>query len=213
MLTDGPIKPAYVLLTIAIAAFVLGVWLDTSQPRLCGPPDESCAREWFGALSGWFAGIAALITGWFLLGQLRLMRRQTDFMLGLTDPTIVARDPRSDFDEVGLRVVNWSRSEIEIGRVRCVRSSAPLEIALSEARVDGDKVPVKMDPSRSPPIRVPGWIARTGSPPMAEILLMTDTTRAGTAVHATFAVEVTMLEENHRKLVLTASTIVTSILD
>lgn len=212
MLSDGPIKPAYVVLAVAIAAFALGVWLDAAQPRLCGPPQESCVREWFGALSGWFAGIAALITGWILLGQLRLMRRQTDFTLGLSDPTMIAVRPDSMLENVQLRIVNWNRSEIEITRLQLIRAPYPMGMGLGEALLDGETIELEVEPYMMRRIRVPGWTNRNDSPPSVTISLWTihemdddpDAAEGG-LIEVTFAADVSLLEERHRRVRLYAT--------
>jgi hypothetical protein len=100
------------------AVYFLTGWVFTSY-AWCIAGEDHCIRNWMGALSGWFGGTAALATVWFLAGQLREARRQTEFVTGDALPSVafteqpdIRRDEEAFLNSV--TITNWNRNAVVI---------------------------------------------------------------------------------------------------
>ncbi|MCR8492776.1 hypothetical protein ABDF71_22765 [Ochrobactrum sp. WV_118_8] len=78
--------------------------------------EEVWWREWIGALSGWAGAIGALVAAGWTISHLRKQisdqRRQTDFILGNTDPSFELSIDSAI--SAGILVQNFNRRRVEI---------------------------------------------------------------------------------------------------
>ena len=118
-----------------------------------------CIREWVGSLSGWFGGVAAFATIWFIIGQLSEQKRQNDFLVGDAKPTMDVTPDLDDPSLLVIRVVNWNRRGILI---RAFNLNLELEKALIEVKRNGVEVGLA---KLQWPVPVHGWEDRATKGP------------------------------------------------
>ncbi|MDQ0314833.1 hypothetical protein [Amorphus orientalis] len=160
------------------AASVLGVFMGASAVAVFSPVSTE-TWEAVGALSGWAAGlgafVAALLTLRPLLGQLHEARRQTDYIVGDSYPTLdlfVDQDLLAT-NVLNVRITNWNRRSIIISDFRIHKPQCSFRIIDAETRNrPKDAKPVGLSRSKKHAgkidfyggIRLAGWENRSEMP-------------------------------------------------
>ncbi|RWP88338.1 MAG: hypothetical protein EOR12_16630 [Mesorhizobium sp.] len=135
--------------------FLFGTDFALTHAAWCISGEEHCIREWVGASSGWAAAAAAALTIGFLAKQAADARRQTEFIVGDSAPTItVAPNPRGlpDFD---IRIVNWNRHAVAIKSIEIESTPPGVVWGLVETRF--------IDPENRNDLQVAQLNAETGA--------------------------------------------------
>jgi hypothetical protein len=163
---DNFYVPVLTFLTlVSVVVLVLLVsWINSWT--LCDST-KCTIQEWLAATSGWVGFAAAAVGAYFVLGQLKEQRRQSEFLVGDTDPEFILLRNRKN-NSIALRTVNWNRSGIMIERVTCVE---PPNTMISSVR-DVEKTPnPKAITGNHPTFLVEGWPSRSGNPPSRRLEL------------------------------------------
>lgn len=196
------------LKTIFIGAicFAVGIIVTlsiTSQPWLVTSLRHNFtwdnSREWFGALSGWAAALAAAFSIIYLMRQTKHAATQTDFVTGDTSPSATMFDPRETHEDEAfanrLEIINWNRHPILINRISLV---GPAEVNLNATEVE-DHEPVRKNQLTAELQRgrmlIPGWKDRSKAPTFAEFnlsILTSDDTLKSIAQNNIVRTEVTI---------------------
>ncbi|KAB2655907.1 hypothetical protein F9K94_15380 [Brucella tritici] len=106
--------------TIIVAVFLLyRAGFVFGRDGFCPTTDATgvrCLRDWLGALSGWAGAAGALVAAGWTISHLRKQisdqRRQTDFILGNTDPSFELSIDSAI--SAGILVQNFNRRRVEI---------------------------------------------------------------------------------------------------
>ncbi len=159
---------------ILMAMFIAYLLLSTpSEVLFCGE-DESCFREWFSALSGWAAAIAAMVTIRSLRQQSEAAQKQTDFQLGDALPTVDAVQHTENRHRAVIRIRNWNRRSMIIRRIALIKprdidatlflffnaKNHPELASRFGSLVHTGSTNIIFDPA----ILVEGWVKREGEP-------------------------------------------------
>ncbi len=168
-------RTSYWAITAVLVTFALivGALLQgTIGPdfTFCGPAERNCVREWIGALSGWAAGAAALITACVVYRQFSEMRRQTDYLIGDAPPTMSARHHDNiEIGDIELRIANWGRSAFDLREVRISGTPFRSSISVMQVVVDSNQFDHMETGVIDPPVPVAGWENRSEPPPICRI--------------------------------------------
>ncbi|MER8977912.1 hypothetical protein [Mesorhizobium sp. M0870] len=156
---------------IAVATFVAHrLW-----PSFCpAAPNETmiaCAREWIGALSGWFAFAAAAASIPYLIRQWQEARKQTRFIIGDDDPTLDVVEHLQEENRLVVRIVNWNRRAVFVTGISASTKTRPEhmdgDIGIWQVEtIDG------VSEGGEFPIQINGWEHRGGRPRFARIDLL-----------------------------------------
>lgn len=161
-----------VMMAIAVAAFIAqSIW--PSFPEIC-PAEEAtklalCAREWMGVAGSYFAVAFAGITIIYLYRQNNEQKKQTDFLLGESRPSIDALQHLHRKDEVIIRIVNWNRRPIVVRKIGIPGLDAEIGLKKTSIKDRETKENLKIrrldeDGSFDPPIAMHGWKNRSVAP-------------------------------------------------
>lgn len=163
---DNFYVPVLTFLTLVSVVVLVLVISRINSWTLCD--GSKCSiQEWLAATSGWVGFAAAAVGAYFVLGQLKEQRRQSEFLVGDTDPEfILLRNRKSN--SVALRTVNWNRSGIMIERVTCVE---PRGAKISSVRDVEKELYPKAVKEDHPTFLIKGWPSRSGNPPSRRLEL------------------------------------------
>jgi hypothetical protein len=192
--------------------------LGLGRESLCGP-GQCTVQAWLGALSGYFAFVAAAITAWFIFGQVAEARRQTAFMLGDADPVAAIHEDFSvqnpgDAFANRLVVTNFNRRPIYVTGVR-EASATGLEIF--EVTVASTKDPYADNPKarqwESGRLFVEGWLDRAKPPPEQDFMVVLAERGDGSGAEVEFVrrqaasliVDIVVLDHPPRKVAIEVS--------
>jgi hypothetical protein len=120
----------------------------TSGPAICGG-EQTCFREWVGALSGWAALLGALLTINVMQEQLSEQRRQTDHIKGENPPDIffdrIVNEVGGDYySEVAVTVVNRNRRPLTLENLAFSGLRTGASIGVHTTTVGADKQDLPM---------------------------------------------------------------------
>ncbi|MEJ5084145.1 hypothetical protein [Brucella pseudogrignonensis] len=204
-----------IILTVVIIAIlaisILKMSQDFALPEFCADSDSNateCIRNWLGALSGWIGAVVAGLALFALFAQIREQRRQTEFIIGDSLPTLDALQHITDDKIVVVRIVNWNRRSLIIEKVDAPPTGAGIYVGYRKLKIGSEKKSIK---SGWVDLAIEGWIDRTKPPAVVEIQL----TRYGFSddrefVEATWEdvehviVEAQLIDGRHKKIVLQA---------
>lgn len=206
--------PGHIMRWLGIAVVMnVFVWVVTWTPEanyaLCTKTDN-CLVSWVSALSGWVAAAGALIAAKMtlapLIEQVREAKRQSDFLVGDSDPEFVLLRHRQK-NTVSLRVTNWNRRNVLVDAVDCT-SPDGVEVARIEAAARTNA----SSPPRAPYL-IEGWWDRSQAPMRRNLRLsfardgsdLTDIAAQGTAISVRIAYRV--VGQQHERKVCTATAI------
>ncbi|UHS60594.1 hypothetical protein HRR99_03190 [Agrobacterium vaccinii] len=172
---------------ILMAMFIGYLFLSTPSEIFFCSADESCFREWVGALSGWAAAVAAGITIVSLRQQAEAARKQTDFQLGDAPPSLDAVQHAEDNRRVVIRIRNWNRRSMILRRIALIEPSeldATLYLFFNpEKHPDFARRFGNLNPTGStaiafdPAILIEGWVKRESEPSMLKFSIAVHITR------------------------------------
>jgi hypothetical protein len=186
----------------------------------CIDTDDHCLREWIGALSGWAAVLAAAVTVYILARQLAEARRQTEFTIGDSRPTMAVTDPPGDLrpdDAFQNQIIftNWNRNPVIIHGV-VVDDEDGHEIMLIQiAGPQQHAKNVQQGQLNQERLFVEGWHDRTAAPPSVRINVAVGRKDEDPAnkiddfvrrEFVRFAVDVTILGEHPQRTLIVAAT-------
>ncbi|MND22647.1 hypothetical protein D3C80_130300 [compost metagenome] len=172
---------------LLMGMFIAYLFLTTPSEIFFCRANESCFREWVGALSGWAAAVAAGLTIVSLRQQAEAARKQTDFQLGDAPPSLDAVQHAENSRRVVIRIRNWNRRSMILRRIALVEPSemdATLylffnpEKHLDLARRFGDLNPTGSTEVRfDPAILIEGWVNRDVEPTLLKFSIAVHITR------------------------------------
>ena len=163
-------RPIMIFAAIVLATFVLHqVWPQWTD--YCPTEEElaACSREWVSALAGWAATIAAAVTIIYLVRQNAEQKKQTDFLLGNSKPTVDAIHHLRIPQVAVVRVVNWNRRPVILHKVR-MNHDGHTHAFRRTIVWDRDDPKTKFVQRKlngatiDPPIPMHGWKDRSGPP-------------------------------------------------
>ncbi|MDP9809380.1 hypothetical protein J2W42_002228 [Rhizobium tibeticum] len=134
--------------TVVIVIGVSAIFgFSAGHEALC-EPEKNCLISWVGALSGWAALAGALLTIGVMREQLKEQRRQTDHMMGDSQPDMfldsnVRFGDDEFFSEVRMTVVNRNRRPLHLHRI---------EFEAPEGIIAGIRSSVIGDKTEAPPL-------------------------------------------------------------
>ncbi|MER9829189.1 hypothetical protein NKJ51_12480 [Mesorhizobium sp. M0134] len=206
-------KDGYLALGIALGfmgALAAFVWINgVAELGYCGAGENygACVREWIGASSGWAAAFAAGITIFALYYQIKEQRKQTEFVLGDAAPTVDVIG--EDFTRSYIQIVNWNRRALLVDNIQ-PGPTTPLFLTIEKVELNGAALasPGSLQGQFLAPIRVPGWIDRSGSPPVARFQMRAfsaGSVQLPRRIPADFEVSARVVGEEHKTLKLHAS--------
>ncbi len=105
---------------VLMAVFIAYLFLSTPSEIVLCRGEQNCFREWLGALSGWFAGVAAFATITLLWRQLLAQQRQTDYSVGDAVPFMQIHELAHQLNGCKIRVTNWNRYAVVLERVSLI---------------------------------------------------------------------------------------------
>lgn len=173
------------------------------------------SREWFGALSGWAAFAAAVVSIKYLIGQWQEARKQTRFVIGDDDPTLDVIEHLQEKKRLVIRIVNWNRRAIFIKDIVTSTRTTPADMNQASAIIEARNVDGEID--QGFPIQINGWEDRSARPHYVRIdlLLLQKTVDKETGIQtdesiefpldATISVKIQMLGNVHRIFEIEAS--------
>lgn len=141
------------------------VWVE-SRPWLRESVREQLGRDWIGALSGWFAFLAAAFSLPFLVGQWREARKQTRFAIGDEEPTLDVIEHTREGDILVVRIVNWNRRAVFVNEVEITPTADGVEGAVWNVEGRNGEIGTGF------PLQLAGWEDRGGPPQFARIDLV-----------------------------------------
>ena len=175
----------------------------------CISGETHCVREWFSATSGWFAATIAGITGYFIYGQFRELKKQTAFALGFSTPTAVMFDPPEirrigELFENRLQITNWNRHPIYVHRLEMARDEGVAHLRVEV--IEGGQT----EAYQLGRLYIPGWADRSRAPHHAllNVILVgpDEAYEAGQPIRDrlefTVQVHLTIIGETHQRITL-----------
>ncbi|MGK8640430.1 hypothetical protein ACRS7F_22865 [Brucella anthropi] len=138
----------------------------------CTPEDlngTACFRQWIAALSGWLGAFAAAATIFILYIQVKEQRKQTEFALGDSLPTIDAVQHINNDRIAVIRIVNWNRRSMIIEQLEPPFLPGH-RFSYSEIKINGLPKAI-IDSSNWTPVAIEGWINKNASPHIIEVQL------------------------------------------
>lgn len=170
-------------LVTCVAAAGMGMFvalwlLDFALIRInwCGGVENTCFREWLGALSGWSAAAGALAAALLTLPHLRKQaaeaKRQTDFIVGDAEPEIILQRNRSK-ETVTLIIINWNRRRVilEEAIASSVTDNIEIHSMIAYKPHDYPSLDALINHEKKPNYEVDGWINREQPPKQRRIAL------------------------------------------
>ena len=162
------------LTLLVLAAFVAIMRVAVVVPHELCPIDRCTLIDWLGALSGWAGFLAALIGAILISRQIAEQRRQTEFLVGDSNPTVELAQPAKADRSIAFQLVNWNRRNITLHGVRVAAAShafkCPQPVLIKFSNVSGSDLTWKdahvdqegmLDIGQS----LLGWIDRQSHPP------------------------------------------------
>jgi hypothetical protein len=127
-------------------------------------------QDWAGALSGWAAFAAAVLSLPYLIGQYREAQKQTRFTIGDDEPTLDVVQHMREQNRLVIRIVNWNRRAIFVRAINTATKLKPIDMAESIAIASVETSTGGSD--RSMPIQIDGWEDRSARPHFARVDLL-----------------------------------------
>ncbi|MEN5278173.1 hypothetical protein ABE527_14630 [Brucella sp. TWI432] len=161
--------PASVIALVGVCFLMLS--RTFSSFGLCSTSDgdtTECIRSWIGALSGWIGAAVAGLALFGLFAQIREQRRQTEFVIGDSLPTLDALQHITDDKIVVVRIVNWNRRSLIIKKIDAPPTGAGIYLGYKQLKIGSEKQSMK---SGWVDFAIEGWIDRTKPPAVVEIQL------------------------------------------
>lgn len=131
-----------------------------------------CVREWIGALSGWFAVIAAAASLPYLVGQWQEARRQTRFTIGDEDPTLDVIEHLKEENRLVVRIVNWNRRAVFVTGISATTKTRPEHMDANIGIWQVETIDGVVEGAELLPIQINGWEDRASRPRFARIDLL-----------------------------------------